>query len=71
MWRWGSCLNRRDLGSIRYSGEPAARTAGNMALFGFFFLASGCSVPVWAWCGGGTVAWVSGFLAAPGTQGSW
>jgi len=22
-------------------------------------------------CGGGTVAWVSGVLTAPGTQGSW
>ena len=29
------------------------------------------SAPVRARCGGGTVAWVAGALAAPGTQGSW
>ena len=27
--------------------------------------------PVRARCGGGAAAWVAGFLAAPGTQGSW
>ena len=27
--------------------------------------------PVRARCGGGTAAWASGVLAAPGTQGSW
>ena len=27
--------------------------------------------PVRARCGGGAAAWVTGFLAAPGTQGSW
>ena len=27
--------------------------------------------PVKARCGGGVAAWVSGVLAAPGTQGSW
>ena len=27
--------------------------------------------PVRASCGGGTAAWVTGVLAAPGTQGSW
>ena len=29
------------------------------------------SVPVKARCGGGTAAWVTGVLAAPGTQGDW
>ena len=29
------------------------------------------SAPVRARCGGGAVAWVSGVLAAPGTQGGW
>ena len=37
---------------------------------------SGCPgglgfAPVRARCGGGTAAWVTGVLAAPGTQGSW
>ena len=29
MWRWCSCLGRRGSGSTRYSGELAARAAGN------------------------------------------
>ena len=28
-------------------------------------------LPVRARCGGGAAAWVTGVLAAPGTQGSW
>ena len=32
MWRWGSCLNFRGSGSTRYSGELAARAAGNKVL---------------------------------------
>ena len=34
--RWGSCLNCRGPDSTSFSGELVARTAGNMALFGFF-----------------------------------
>jgi len=29
------------------------------------------SAPVRARCGGGAAAWVTGVLAAPGTQGGW
>ena len=32
VWRWCSCLDRRDSGSTRYSGELAARAAGNTVL---------------------------------------
>ena len=37
VWRWCSCLDRRSPGSLRYSGEPLSRTAGNMVLLGFFW----------------------------------
>ena len=30
VWRWGSCLGHRSSGSTRYSGELAARAAGNV-----------------------------------------
>ena len=30
VWRWCSCLDRRGSGSTRYSGELAARAAGNI-----------------------------------------
>ena len=33
MWRWCSCLGRRGSGSTRYSGELAARAAGNTVLW--------------------------------------
>ena len=29
VWRWCSCLGHRGSGSTRYSGEVAARAAGN------------------------------------------
>ena len=32
VWRWCSCLGRRGSGSTRYSGELAARVAGNIVL---------------------------------------
>ena len=32
VWRWCSCLGCRDSGSTRYSGESAAREAGNIVL---------------------------------------
>ena len=32
VWRWCSCLGRRGSGSTRYSGELAARAAGNIVL---------------------------------------
>ena len=32
LWRWCSCLGRRGSGSTRYSGELAARAAGNREL---------------------------------------
>ena len=32
VWRWRSCLGCRGSGSIRYSGELAARAAGNIVL---------------------------------------
>ena len=32
VWRWCSCLGRRGSGSTRYSGELAARAAGNTVL---------------------------------------
>ena len=32
VWRWCSCLGRRDYGSTRYSGELVARKAGNIVL---------------------------------------
>ena len=33
VWRWHSCLGRRDPDSTRYSGEPAAVAAWNMVLW--------------------------------------
>ena len=30
-------MDRRSPGSLRYSGEPLSRTAGNMVLLGFFW----------------------------------
>ena len=33
VWRWCSCLGRRGSGSARYSGELAAREAGNIVLW--------------------------------------
>ena len=32
VWRWCSCLGCRDSGNTRYSGELAARAAGNIVL---------------------------------------
>ena len=32
VWRWCSCLGQRGSGSARYSGELAARAAGNTVL---------------------------------------
>jgi len=32
VWRWCSCLGRRGSGSTRYSGDLAARVAGNKVL---------------------------------------
>ena len=32
VWRWCSCLGQRGSGSARYSGELAARAAGNIVL---------------------------------------
>ena len=32
VWKWYSCLGRRGSGSSRYSGELAARAAGNIVL---------------------------------------
>ena len=32
VWRWCSCLGHRGSGSSRYSGELAARAAGNIVL---------------------------------------
>ena len=32
VWRWCSCLGHRGSGSTRYSGELAARAAGNIVL---------------------------------------
>ena len=32
VWRWSSCLGRRDSGSTRYSAGLAARAAGNIVL---------------------------------------
>ena len=32
VWRWCSCLDCRGSGSTRYSGELAARAAGNIVL---------------------------------------
>ena len=32
VWRWCSCLGHRDSGSTRYSGQLAARAAGNIVL---------------------------------------
>ena len=32
VWRWFSCLGHRGSGSTRYSGELAARAAGNIVL---------------------------------------
>ena len=32
VWRWCSCLGCRGSGSTRYSGELAARAAGNIVL---------------------------------------
>ena len=32
VWRWCSCLGRRDSGITRYSGEWVARAAGNTVL---------------------------------------
>ena len=57
MWMSHSCLDCRDPGSIRYTGEPEARKVGDREIwcsYGFFFLASGSSVPVGIKCGGGT-----------------
>ena len=33
VWRWCSCLGYRGSGSTRYSGELAARAAGNTVLW--------------------------------------
>ena len=33
VWRWCSCLGRRGSGSTRYSGELAARAAGNIVFY--------------------------------------
>ena len=32
VWRWCGCLGHRGSGSTRYSGELAARAAGNIVL---------------------------------------
>ena len=32
VWRWCSCLGQRDSGSTKYSGQLAARAAGNIVL---------------------------------------
>ena len=32
VWKWCSCLGHRGTGSTRYSGELAARAAGNIVL---------------------------------------
>ena len=32
VWRWCSCLSSRGYGNTRFSGELAARTAGNLVL---------------------------------------
>ena len=33
VWRWGSCFSCRGSGSIRFSGELVARSAGNIVLW--------------------------------------
>ena len=65
---WHSCLDCRDPGSIRHTREPEARKVGDREIwcsYGFFFLASGSSVPVGIKCGSGMVAWIMGTLAMP------
>ena len=72
MWTWHSCLDHRGHDSSRYAGELAARAAENMVLLWFFvfvFPVSGSSVSVGIHCEGGVIAWVTGTLAMPGTQG--
>ena len=50
VWRWHSCLDCREPGGIRYSGELAARAAANMMFLGFFpSLWQLCPSGVWAW----------------------
>ena len=69
VWTWGSCLDCKDPGSARYTGELVAMGAGDMLLSGWFFLASGSSGPVRIEHGGGTAAWITGTLVAPSVQG--
>lgn len=69
MWRCHRCLGRRGPSSTRYSGELAARAAGNMVLL-CFFPASGNSIPVGIKHGGDAVAKILGTWAMPGTQGT-
>ena len=59
MWRCYSCLGPRGPGSIKYPGEPVARTLESRVLSGSF-LAPGCSVPV------GTPRGVACELGSPG-----
>ena len=46
VWRWCSYLNRRGLGRTRYSGELAARAAGNIVLWKDMATSIGQYVPV-------------------------
>ena len=68
VWTWGSCLDCKDPGSARYTGELLAMGAGDMVLLGCFSLASGSSGPVRIEHGGGAAAWITGTLVAPSVQ---
>ena len=61
-------MDHGDLGTVMYTGESVAFSAGEMALLRFFFLASGSSVPLRIECGGGVAIWIAGTLAAPSVQ---
>ena len=61
-------MDHRVPGSGRYSGEPAARGAGDMVLLGLF-LTSGSSASVGIEHGGGTAAWIMETLVMSCTQG--